>query len=79
MRLRDAVVAVAGASIVLAAWPAFIGTRIGEVRAASLATPAPILRDYETRNELVAFWEGAVREGHRNDMLSPRQLAGQYL
>ena len=27
----------------------------------------------------MAFWEGAVRERHRNDMFSPRELAGQYL
>jgi len=40
---------------------------------------APLTRDYEQRDKLVAFWEGAVAERHLNDMLSPRELAGQYL
>jgi tetratricopeptide (TPR) repeat protein len=71
-------IAAAGA-VAIAAWPAFINRQIDAVGAASLATPAPVQRDYEGRDTLVAFWEGAVREQHRNDMLSPRQLAGQYL
>jgi tetratricopeptide (TPR) repeat protein len=47
-------------------------------RAAAVST-APVERDYELRNAYVAFWEGAVRQHHAHDFLSPRQLAEQYL
>jgi tetratricopeptide (TPR) repeat protein len=79
MRFRETIVLIAVAAFAIAAWPAFIETRIADERAASLATPAPAPHDYEQREALVAFWEGAVRERHHNDMLSPRQLAAQYL
>ncbi|MBD5654371.1 MAG: hypothetical protein IAI50_04220 [Candidatus Eremiobacteraeota bacterium] len=65
--------------LAFAAFPAYIDHRIAAVRAADTATPAPVDRDYERRDALVAFWEGAVRERHGGDMMSPRQLAGQYL
>ncbi|MEO6991665.1 MAG: hypothetical protein ABI346_06620 [Candidatus Baltobacteraceae bacterium] len=79
MRTSGLLVITAGALVALAAWPAFVAHRVAQVRAADVPTPAPIVRDYENRDKLVAFWEGAVREDHRNDMLSPRILAGQYL
>ena len=40
---------------------------------------APITEDYKSRDKLIAFWEGAVKEHHTGDMLSPRQLSYQYL
>ncbi len=68
---------------VIATFPSYVNHRVSETQseaqAGSAATPAPVDRDYERRDALVAFWEGAVRENHRGDMLSPRQLAGQYL
>jgi predicted Zn-dependent protease len=63
----------------IAAFPSYMNHRVTEARAGDVATPAPVDRDYERRDALVAFWEGAVRENHAGDMLSPRQLAGQYL
>jgi hypothetical protein len=62
-----------------AAFPSYMNRRVSEAQRGDVATPAPVDRDYERRDALVAFWEGAVREHHSNDMLSPRQLAGQYL
>jgi hypothetical protein len=38
-----------------------------------------VTADYLQRDKLVAFWEKAVGERHRDDMLSPRMLADQYL
>lgn len=40
---------------------------------------APVVADYRTRDRLVAFWERATKQHVRGDMLSPRQLATQYL
>ena len=60
-------------------WPAYINHRTVQVEAAPVYAVAPVTRDYERRAKLVAFWEGAVRERHDNDMLSPRELAGQYM
>ncbi len=67
------------AGAIVAWWPAFIERGIDAGATLEATTPAPIPHDYEQRDALVAYWERAVREGHRNDMLSPRQLAGQYL
>jgi tetratricopeptide (TPR) repeat protein len=63
----------------LAAWPAITYHTVAQARAADIATPAPVNRDDLDRDQLVAFWEGAVREHHTSDMFSPRQLAAQYL
>jgi tetratricopeptide (TPR) repeat protein len=79
MYLRGPLLIVAAAVLAVAAWPAFINGRVDAVRAAAFSTPAPVTRDYAQRDSLVAFWEGAVRERHTNDMFSPRQLAAQYL
>ncbi len=40
---------------------------------------APVSDDYRQRDQLIAFWEGAVRGNLPSDMLSPRTLAAQYL
>lgn len=67
------------ALVALAAWPAYLNLRAGSVRAAALPTMAPVRADYNERDALVAFWEGAVAKNHAGDMLSPRKLAEQYL
>jgi len=64
--------------IALAVWPAAMDRQVTDARATAVST-APVERDYEYRNEYVAFWEGAVRQHHAHDFLSPRQLAEQYL
>jgi hypothetical protein len=69
----------AGAIAALAVWPAFVNHQTAEAGVAAVSSPAPVDRDYLRRDALVTFWEGAERERHTNDMLSPRQLAGQYL
>ncbi len=63
----------------LGAWPAFVSLRSGQAAADALPSMAPVTADYRYRDKLVAFWEGAVRQNARNDMLSPRVLADQYL
>jgi tetratricopeptide (TPR) repeat protein len=63
----------------LAAWPALTNRSVAQLRAADAVPVAPVLRDDLDRDRTIAFWEGAVRENHTNDMFSPRQLAGQYL
>jgi Tfp pilus assembly protein PilF len=64
--------------VALAIWPAAMDRQVTGARATAVST-APVERDYEFRNEYVAFWEGAVRQHHAHDFLSPRQLAEQYL
>ena len=59
-------------------WPALNRNQTAAAVARDRAFPVAD-RDDERRGRLVAFWEGAVAEHHRNDMFSPRQLAGQYL
>jgi tetratricopeptide (TPR) repeat protein len=63
----------------LAAWPLFIAGRAGNAIAASEPPPAPVSRDYLTRDAQIAFWEGAMRQGFANDMLTPRNLSSQYM
>jgi tetratricopeptide (TPR) repeat protein len=72
-------IVVALALAAVAAWPSFVSNRSESARAASLPTPAPITADYRERDKLIAFWEGAVNEHHRGDMLSPRMLSAYYL
>jgi Tfp pilus assembly protein PilF len=78
-RWREPLVIIALAALAIALWPAFIASRGDTVEPLAGATAAPLPHDYEDRDALIAFWEGAVREHHTNDMLSPRELAGQYL
>jgi tetratricopeptide (TPR) repeat protein len=81
LRFRSvAIGAVAATALVaVAAWPYFVSNQEAAVRAASLPTMAPVTADYATRDKLVAYWEGAVDEHHRNDMMTPAILSGQYL
>ncbi len=76
---RSLLVALAVAIFTVAAWPRFISYRTAQATAGDLATMAPVTADYRYRDKLVAFWEGAVKSHVRNDMLSPRNLADQYL
>ncbi len=79
MRHRTMWAIAASALVAVAAWPALVEHGVMEARAGAVSTPAPVKRDYERRDAFVAFWEGAVREHHASDLLSPRQLAGQYM
>jgi Flp pilus assembly protein TadD len=63
----------------IAAWPAYLHRTEAAARIASLPTPAPVMPDYLQRDTTIAFWERMVRKHVYEDMLSPRQLAGQYL
>jgi Flp pilus assembly protein TadD len=77
---KATLVIAASALFALAAWPFFIANRSDEARAER--TPAGAvapLRDDQRRDATISFWEGAFREHHRNDMMSPRILAGEYL
>ncbi len=60
-------------------WPWFISFRTAQARADAMPEVAPVTADYTYRNELVGFWEGATRSHVRDDMMSPRNLADQYL
>ena len=63
----------------IAAWPHYVNQSANAARASSLPTMAPVVADYKTRDRLVAFWEKASNEHHRDDMISPRMLSGEYL
>ncbi len=64
--------------LAIAVWPAVNRHQTAAFATSASQAAAPD-RDDERRGQLIAFWEGAVAEHHRNDMFSPRQLAGQYL
>ncbi len=70
---------IALALVAIALWPTYVDRSTQAARASSLPTMAPVTKDYLLRPKLIAFWEGAVREHHRDDFLSPRQLSDQYL
>ncbi len=65
--------------VAFAAWPAFVERRADRGAVAALPSPAPVTADYLTRAKTIAFWEKATSQNVRQDMLSPRQLADQYL
>lgn len=65
--------------VAIALWPTYVDHSTQVARASSLPTMAPITKDYLLRSKLITFWEGAVREHHHDDFLSPRQLSDQYL
>jgi tetratricopeptide (TPR) repeat protein len=83
MRFRPSFLVMVSIALVaigaLAVWPRYVGTSANSARAAALPTMAPVTRDYERRDQLVAFWERATNEHHRGDMISPRMLAEEYL
>jgi tetratricopeptide (TPR) repeat protein len=63
----------------VACWPAFVSHRTDAAVAASEPTAAPVNRDDLTRDAQVAFWEGAMRQNHHADVMSPRNLSEQYM
>ena len=64
----------AGALGALAIWPWFVQLRA----APATFTPAPVIPDYLSRDQLIAFEERQVR-GSPQDQISARMLAGQYM
>jgi tetratricopeptide (TPR) repeat protein len=69
------------ALIALWAWPAFVTRMNADASPASVDatfTPAPVTRDYLVRDNLVSFYERAVRRTP-GDQIMARMLAGQYL
>ncbi len=82
MKNSRAIVGIAVAVIVIALvalWPTFVGNGTSAARAESYPTAVPVTADYLERDKDVALWERATKQNFRQDMLSPRQLAGQYL
>ncbi|MDE2481095.1 MAG: tetratricopeptide repeat protein [bacterium] len=74
MTARSLAAIMAGAVTALALWPV-----LGAHRApAASFTPAPLVRDYESRDRLVSFYERQVR-AHPDDQIEMRMLAGLYL
>jgi tetratricopeptide (TPR) repeat protein len=74
-----AVTIVLCAIVAVAAWPHYVARSTNVAAAAALPTMAPVVADYQNRDKLVAFWEKAENEHHPGDMISPDNLAGQYL
>src|SRR3984885_9047931 len=74
-----AVTIVLCAIVAVAAWPRYVARSTNVAAAAALPTMAPVVADYQTRDKLVAFWEKAENEHHPGDMISPDNLAQQYL
>jgi tetratricopeptide (TPR) repeat protein len=74
-----AVTIVLGAIVAAAFWPHYIERSANVAAAAALPTMAPVVADYEMRDKLVAYWETAENEHHPGDMISPDNLAQQYL
>ena len=70
---------VLGAIVAVALWPHYIERSTNVAAAAALPTMAPVVADYEMRDKLVAYWEEAENEHHPGDMISPDNLAQQYL
>ena len=67
------------ALIAIALWPGYVHRSTDAARASALPTMAPVTPDYEQRDRLVTFWEEAMAQRLGHDMLSPRELAEQYL
>jgi len=67
------------AIVTLALWPSFVRNGTNAAHAASYPKPVPVVADYLDRDKEVAVWERAVKQNFRQDMVSPRMLAGEYL
>lgn len=72
--MRSLAAILAGAIAALAAWPA----AVSHFAAAPSFTPAPLVRDYVSRDAFVSFYEREVRGDGRNQ-IAMRTLAGLYL
>lgn len=64
----------AGAVAALALWPVFASHQT----VGASFTPAPVLRDYESRDRYVSFFEGQIRRDPA-DQIQMRMLAQQYM
>jgi tetratricopeptide (TPR) repeat protein len=62
----------------IVAWPWYVRAGVAASRASGL-NPAAVGADYRERDERIAFWERAVAEHHRGDMMSPSVLSAEYL
>ncbi len=78
-RLRSPWIVVVVALAAIAVWPLFARHREDAVRTESLPTMAPVTADYADRDRTIAFWERQSRKRVADDMVSPRQLATEYL
>jgi tetratricopeptide (TPR) repeat protein len=78
-RLGVPVAILVAAALAVGAWPYFVANRTASAVAAGVPTAAPVNRDDLTRDAQVAFWEHAVGQRLRGDVLSPRNLSEQYL
>jgi tetratricopeptide (TPR) repeat protein len=63
----------------VAAWPWYVRAGADAARAAAGPPPAVAGTDYRDRERRIAFWERAVTEHHRGDMMSPATLSSEYL
>ncbi|MDQ6943657.1 MAG: hypothetical protein M3169_14255 [Candidatus Eremiobacteraeota bacterium] len=63
----------------IAVWPFYVRNRADAAHVAAFPTAAPVVADYVDRDKTIAFWERAVGERHRGDMLSPGKLSAEYL
>jgi tetratricopeptide (TPR) repeat protein len=64
----------AGALVALALWPAVAARKTP----AATVTPVPVVADYATRDQLIAFYERQMRE-YPQDQIQMRLLAQQYM
>ncbi len=79
MRFLTKAITAAVALGAIAAWPSYVKSRADAARATALPPPAPVTADYRDRDRYIAFWERAMNEHHRGDMLSPAKLSDEYL
>jgi tetratricopeptide (TPR) repeat protein len=73
-RVAPTFVLLAVAIAAIAVWPWYSARTI----LAAAPTPAPVLADYATRDETIAFYESRIRLDPA-DQISARLLAGQYM
>jgi tetratricopeptide (TPR) repeat protein len=62
----------------IAAWPWYVRSGADAARTAG-PQPAAVNADYRQRDRRIAFWERAIAEHHRGDMMSPATLSSEYL
>lgn len=78
MSRRTVWVAALFALAALIVWPWFIERRMTLEAQAALPTPAPVIADYASREQVVSFYERDARR-HPDDQIIARLLATQYL
>ncbi len=78
MSRRTVWVAALFALAALVVWPWFIERRMTLEARAALPTPAPVIADYASREQVVSFYERDAK-AHPDDQIIARLLATQYL